>query len=713
MRRPPLLLRTGAARPGPIVRARAAGKGLGLLKSLRRPSGPELEARIRAESRSRTNLVLVGLGLFLAGLALRASWVMVVPDERLEERGRDQFQAAEERQGQRGSIHDRNGRLLAMTVTLPALYANPSKLSPEDLSRRIGAIASLTGKSEAWLQARFAARNAAGNGLQEIRLGSSLDPGRARAVVHGLGRDVMWLVEEPVRLYPGKDLASPLLGFTDGSGDGAAGLERVLQRELAGESYRILVAHDRKGRAIDAGVDDTRLARAGHSVRLTIDSAIQHATEEALDAVMVSSQPETAMAVVMDVRTGAILAMASRPSGNANDGASRARQVLFKNYPAMDQIEPGSVMKPFIAAAALEEGLVTPDTMVDCELGSWFIGGRTIRDDHPKGVVSVTDVIKFSSNIGAAKLGFQLGADKMFTYLKDFGFARSTGLGLPGEVSGQMRSAATVKQIELATTAFGQGITSSPVQLASAAATLANGGMRMNPMLLDALLDREGEVESVFEPRVDRRVVSEETAHAIARMMTTVTEQGGTGTRARVEGYTVAGKTGTAQKVEDGVYSPTKRISSFVGFLPADRPEIAMAVVVDTPSVGSRYGGIVAAPVFADIGAFTMRYLGIRPDPPALDEPVFDEHGELVAAAPKPPPARTDPPPLPALELTADGTGGWVLPDLRGRSLRDALAGLEPAGIALEVDGYGRVAEQSPPPGARVIAGQAVHLRFN
>jgi cell division protein FtsI (penicillin-binding protein 3) len=390
----------------------------------------------------------------------------------------------------------------------------------------------------------------------------------------------------------------------------------------------------------------------------------------------------------------------------------RADQNLFKNHAAMDQIEPGSVIKPFVVAAALQEGLVTPDTMVDCELGSWFIGGRTIRDDHPKGVISVTDVIKYSSNIGTAKIGFQLGAGPLLQYLRDFGFARSSGLGLPGEVAGSLRTAANIRTIELATTAFGQGMTSSPVQLASAVATIANDGVRMAPYLVDAVLEGPDATPIVREPRVDRRVVDAEVARAVSRMMETVIEEGGTGTRARVPGYRVAGKTGTAQKVEGGVYSPTKRIGSFVGYIPADRPEIAVAVSIDTPTVGSKYGGIVAAPVFAEVGAFAMRYLGIEADPPTVSvlDPA-DPTKKIQVPAP-PPVVRPYVPPAP-LTLAATADGRWVLPDLTGRSLRDALGSLEPAGVALRVDGYGRVTEQSPPAGAIVAPGEPVRIVLN
>ena len=672
----------------------------------------QTDGTLLVESRFRARIAQLALLAMLLVVTFRAGWVMGVPDARLDARGRDQFRFAVELRGPRGAIVDRTGRVLASTVNLPALYANPSKLPNDLIEDRLDAILSATGKSEAWVRARFAERD--GRKLSEVKLGDALDPDAAHAIVAGVPRTQLWLVDEPERVYPGRELAAPLLGFTDVFDDGAAGLEKVLQKELAGDTVRVLQERDRKGRTVDGAIDEGVAASAGNSVQLTLDVSIQYATERALDMAVAASHPEAAMAVVMDVRTGAILAIASRPSGNPNAGEIRAQQELFKNRPAMDQVEPGSVFKPFIAAAAMDEGLITPETMVDCELGSWVVGPKVIRDDHPKGVISATEVIKYSSNIGAAKFGFMLGAEKTLGYLKDFGFGRSTGLGLPGEVSGVMRSAGSIKPIELATTAFGQGVTASPVQLASAVATIANGGVRMAPRIVAAVLDTNGQVEMAREPRVDRRVISADVASKIGRMMETVTEDGGTGTRARVKGYRVAGKTGTAQKVENGVYSPTKRVSSFVGFLPAERPEIAVVVVIDTPTVGSKFGGIAAAPAFAEIGTFTMRYLGIarsaEPAPPAPGIPV-------VEVSPRPPP-KPIPPfvsalPTGAITLVADKDGRWVVPDLEGRTLRAALGALQPAGLELRVEGSGHLVAQSPAAGTPLSPGDERLLRFN
>ena len=677
----------------------------------------DADAHALRVSHARSLAALGLVGAFATVLSVRAAWLMAIPDPRLEQRA-DQFQGAREDHGPRGALYDRQGRLLAYTVNLPALYVNPSTLKDEDLATLIPKLAVLTHHSESWLRSHLGAQ-ANGQKLIELRLADGLDPASVADVTKGFRRDQLWGHEEPTRFYPGRSEAAPLIGYIDAQGVGAAGLEKVLEKEIRGGVFRRVQTQDRKGRAVDAGVDDDRVSKAGRSVRLTLDSSIQNAAETAVLRAVEASKPEAAMAVVIDVRTGAVLAMASWPSGNPNDGAALANQDNFKNHTAMDQIEPGSVMKPFIAAAALEERLVTPETMIDCQLGSWTISGKTIKDDHPKGVISVSEVIKYSSNIGAAKLGFILGADRVLTYLSDFGFARSTGLNLPGEVAGLMRKADSIKPIELATTSFGQGITASPVQLAAAVATLANGGIRMKPYLVEAELDRFGAVETVRAPQQDRQVISPETAHQIGLMMQSVTEEGGTGTRARVEGYLVAGKTGTAQKVKNGVYG-SDRISSFVGFLPADQPEIAIAVSVDSPSVGSSYGGILAAPVFSEIGAFSMRYLGIAPDPTvtfkAPRRPV-DEHGKptgepIVPHVPTKV-AVKEPVVLPAVEVVGDGQGGWVMPDLAGRTVRATLTGLDGTGLVVDISGYGKVVTQSPEPGRSVHAGEKVSLQFD
>lgn len=484
------------------------------------------------------------------------------------------------------------------------------------------------------------------------------------------------------------------------NGAGLAGLEQTLDRYLRGETYRYVQWRDRKGRQITPKVPT---AQPGHTVVLTLDRRIQRVVEQAMDNGWATMKPAAMHAVVMDVETGEILALANRPTQSPND-TTQIDLALFKNRAAMDAFEPGSVFKPFVAAAALEEGLVTPESKVDCEGGSWVVSTKVIRDDHPHGVVTLSEVIKYSSNIGSAKLAFQLGAKRTIDYLQGFGFNKLTGLNLPGETRGAMRTADNIKPIELATTAYGHGVSANSLQLASAMGTLGNGGVRMKPMLVKEIRDAHGEVVRRFDPEQDQRVISEKSARQTVDMMVGVTETGGTGTRARVDGYLVAGKTGTAWKHINGGYSSTDRIGSFVGLLPADRPEVAVVVVVDSPSEGSRYGGLTAAPVFSEIGEGVMRIMGVPPDPALLEpeKPVT----AVAEAEPKPVPV----PHVAADELVWTSEGALRTPDLSGLSLRSALATLQGAGLRISVRGSGLVASQNPPAGSHVAPGDDIEV---
>ncbi len=708
--------RTTRARPSRPARdaARRAADPGGWWPAGRRDS-EEAEQRQLLEGHGRSNLLFGLLGVSLAVLAGRAGWVMLVPNEQLELGAQRQFEVPEEHHGDRGDITDRNGRVLATTVRLPALYADPNHMPPEQVDRWAPEIAALIGKDEAWVRAKltrappppdregkvYAAR---------VRLAQALEPTATQAFMqrHRDAVDAywkarkavpdflwLWTEDEALRVYPAREMASPLIGFVDASEDGASGLERVLDHDLRGERFRKIVQQDRHGRNIGGGASEDRLARDGHTIQLTIDAAIQHATEQALAHAIAASQPKAAMAVVSDVRTGAILAMANWPAGNPNDNADRADPELFKNHAAMDQIEPGSVIKPFVVAAALQEKLTTPGEPIDCHLGRYAIGPNTIKDDHKKGVIPVSDVIKYSSNIGTAILAMRVGAPRVTRYLTDFGFARSTGLGLPGEVNGTLRGD-NMRPIELATTAFGQGMTASGVQLAAAMSSLANGGLRMQPYLVDAVV--ESGVATRRPPRQDRQVVSEDVARQVALMLEGVVIDG-TGTAAAVKGYRVGGKTGTAQKAGPGGYT-ADRVSSFVGFLPIDRPEVTVAVSVDSPSVGSKYGGLVSGPVFAEIGAFAMTYFGIPAD--------------LGLAPPKEGPATATEPGTSTLDpvTVRAADAAWRMPDLTGRSMRDALAALAATGASVDVKGTGRVTAQTPEPGGAIGPGTTVQLTF-
>jgi cell division protein FtsI (penicillin-binding protein 3) len=366
-----------------------------------------------------------------------------------------------------------------------------------------------------------------------------------------------------------------------------------------------------------------------------------------------------------------------------------------------DSFEPGSTFKVFTIAAAVDSGTVKPTDMYNCENGTYRIADRTIHDDHPHSRLTVSEIIKYSSNIGSAKIGFKMGEEKLSSYLRNFGFGGRTGIDLPGESSGSLKK--HWYGIDLATTSFGQGVSLSTIQLATALSAIANGGNLMRPYLVEQILDDNGKVVQKFEPQVVRRVISPETAIKVTKMMETVTGEGGTGTKAALDGYRVAGKTGTAQKVDPVTHTySSKRIGSFVGFVPADKPKLTIAVIIDEPQ-GIKYGGVVAAPAFRGIAQNSLAYLKIQPSMP-------------TTAAAKPAEAKTPSPP--PVESLSDGdepdtsVTGETMPNFRGMSMRRVMQVMEKRGINIRLIGSGRAAEQNPPPGQKIRGIGEVWIKF-
>jgi cell division protein FtsI (penicillin-binding protein 3) len=394
--------------------------------------------------------------------------------------------------------------------------------------------------------------------------------------------------------------------------------------------------------------------------------------------------------------------MANYPAFNPN-AYSRYTLAQLRNRVVADSFEPGSTFKIFVIAAALEENIVKPSDMFNCENGVYKVADRIIHDDHPHPRLSVSDVLKYSSNIGSAKIGFKLGDERLSRYLRNFGFGDRTGIDLPGESPGNLKK--KWYGIDLATISFGQGVSTSAMQLASAVSAIANGGNLMKPYLVERILDDSGQEVQKFEPQLVRRVVSPETAHKVVRMMETVTTEGGTGTKAAIDGFRVAGKTGTAQKVDAVTRSyGSKRTASFVGFIPADKPKLTIVVIVDEPQ-GSKYGGVVAAPAFRSIAINSLAYLKITP--PGETRPATQ-----VAANPSPAPQQQ--------EVAAEGgsidTGyegeGAVMPNFQGMSMRRVLQVMEKKGINIRLMGSGRAMEQNPPPGHKIRGIDEVWIKF-
>lgn len=660
---------------------------------------PAVEAQIEPVGRVLTrarNRILVLSGVVtvaLLAIGVRAATLCVTPNDEVVDRGSTQRWEQMVLRAHRGAIYDRSGDPLVVSVDTPTVVVDPDLLrelpSRERLSlaRRVARVLDLPVEDVIQKMDRPG---------RYARVATKVHPRIASDILE-IGNRAIFVESDQRRYYTEQQLASHVLGFVDDAGEGRSGIEAALDEYLSGTPVLMQRRRDRRGLDVDRLREFDRVSSAGMDVHLTLDRRIQHIAERALDGVMARHKPAAAMAVVLDPRTGDVLALANTPAYNPNalDGDEDAR----RNRAILDAIEPGSVLKPFVAAAALEEGRVELDTLVDCEGGTWRIGRARIGDDHPHDVITVSEIIKFSSNIGSAKLAFMLGAETYLDYLQRFGFGTATGVELPYERDGFVRPADTIKPIELATTSYGHGMTVTAVQLASAVATIGNGGVRMRPRLLSRVIDEDGVPARIVEPEVVDRVISESTARAVTQAMVSVTEQGGTATRAQVPGFRVAGKTGTAWKVEDGKYT-NARIGSFIGFVPADDPALAIVVVVDDPREGSRYGGIVAAPAFAEIATHSLRHLGIEPSIEVPADAALDTRQAPFST----PVARA---PLTVKEQ------GWVLPDLTGATMREALAALQGTGLTVELQGSGHLAAMEPRPGEQVAPGGAVRLTFN
>jgi cell division protein FtsI (penicillin-binding protein 3) len=481
-------------------------------------------------------------------------------------------------------------------------------------------------------------------------------------------------------------------------GEGLAGLERQYDEQLRGRTADVGVLRDARGRPLSTGDILPVTSLEGDNVYLTIDAAIQHDAEEILAQAVAQYQAASGMAVVLDPRTGALLALAVVPTFNPND-AGKAPAASRRNRVITDVFEPGSTLKPLIVASALDRGVIQVDQEIFCEDGAIPIGKHVIRDTHPHGLLDIGGVIAKSSNIGALKIGMELGADQLHQELQRWGLGARTGIELPGEVKGMLASPKRWSKARIATISFGQGVGVTALQLTAAVAAIADQGRWRAPYVVSRVVAQDGSVRTENKGSAPRQVVRPETARAMARMMERVVQPGGTGIRASLPGIRVAGKTGTAQKVDPvaGGYSADKRISSFVGFAPAEDPRAVVVVVVDEPR-GATYGGVVAGPAFREIMRSTLRNLGINvaAEQVAQSAPAQPSGGsKTLSDAPETSAISVRTPEVRGAEIELD-----AMPDLRGLDARRAAARLLAAGLELQLEGRGRVVEQEPAPGA-------------
>ncbi|MBE0603751.1 MAG: penicillin-binding protein 2, partial [Deltaproteobacteria bacterium] len=472
-------------------------------------------------------------------------------------------------------------------------------------------------KSFIWVRRQMPS-TAADEAILEVKEAlAALDPGtRGKAsAVDGIGT-----VEEPKRFYPNRELAASLLGFTNLDSEGIEGVELALDNYLRGERAYLICERDARGRLIVPASTAVEVNSKGHSVTLTIDRNIQHIAEKELQAAVAKYKARGGMVLVLSPKTGEVLAMATAPTFNPNAPGSSPPSAR-RNRPLTDSFEPGSTFKVFTLASAFEMGAIGKSDMFFCENGKYPYAGRTIHDTHKYGWLNGRDILKYSSNIGITKINERMNGDRFFDMIRAFGFGSRTGIELKGEVPGIGPSRkAFESRIRRATVSFGQGISVTPVQLAAGMSAVVNGGKMMKPYVVREIRDPEGNPVYRVEPRELRRVLSPSTSAQMREILGNVVQGDGTGTQARIKGFLVGGKTGTAQKVEPGTgrYSRDKRTASFIGFLPLQDPELLILVVIDEPR-GQVYGGVVAAPAFNQIAVKTAYYLGIQPTEPIAE----------------------------------------------------------------------------------------------
>ena len=645
--------------------------------------------RLRAVLLAAAMLALFGIVL------VRAAKVQLLDRSRLSRLQRDQTRRELEWVPRRGMIVDRRGEPLAVTRDVDSVFADPSAFETPRV--REAAAAQLAGALR--LDRRKIAEKLAQSDRRFVWIKRRIDEASARRV-RGLALDGIELVKEPKRFYPQRELAGHVLGFV-GDESGQEGLERELETFLKGTAVQVQATRDARGTMVlEHGAPDPA-DLTGATVTLTLDTAIQLAAEKELAKAVKTSGAVGGWAIAMDVNSGAVLALAGNPAFDANKPGRDP--LIWRDRAIQDQLEPGSTIKSFVVARAIDEGVLRSDEILYCEHGAWARAGKKIHDTHPVDWATPATVLRESSNICAAKIGERLGKQKLIDGLRAFGFGEKTGVGLPGEARGALADPKRMPQIALWTTSFGQGMSATAIQTVAAMAAIANGGVLLRPYLVQKVVGADGTVLLSRGREEVRRVLKEESAREVTAMLEEVVEKG-TGTRAALVGHRAAGKTGTAQKVDPvaGGYGE-KRLSSFLGFAPADEPRVAILVAIDEPEGKGAdvTGGTVAAPAWAAIAHEALRQLDVMPDDARVDAPVLVS--SLAGSAdPEPAPEEAARMPL--------RPGQAMVPDVSGMGARTATRRLAQAALEPELRGSGRAVAQSPRAGAIVKRGARVKV---
>ncbi len=552
----------------------------------------------------RLRVIIIGafFTLFFAIIGAKAMYLQVFRCSWLSEKAADQYEVSFKSSGKRGTIFDRNLREMAVSIDVTSIAAHPWKIkNPKRTARSLSKALRINRKV---LARKLCSKK------KFVWIKRKVTPKEAEAVKK-LNIEGLDFIPEHKRFYPSKTLAAQLIGFTDIDDHGLEGIEFAYDDDLRGAVFQYTVLRDAHGRGFEAE-NMTGLTSKGKNLVLTIDSTIQYIAEKALAETVKEFSAKSGMVVVMVPKTGALLALAHYPLFNPN-AINGFDQTLWRNRVITDPFEPGSTMKIFSAAAAIESGSSSASSIFFCENGAYKMGRHVVHDTHEHGWLSLQQIIKYSSNIGAIKFSAITGPEYLYRTLRNFGFGSKTRIDCPGETAGSLTPYKRWTKIDAGTISFGQGVSLSALQLITATSAVANKGILMKPYVVQAITDHNGRLIKSFGPRKVKRAISEKTAGNLARIMQTVITEGGTGVNAALEGYSVCGKTGTAQKIdENGLYSYKKYVSSFVGFAPVEKPKIAVLVVVDEPKK-QHYGSIVAAPAFKKITQKTLDYMNISP----------------------------------------------------------------------------------------------------
>jgi len=638
--------------------------------------------------KSRLILFTLIMALWATGIVARLCQLQIVDHEIYRQRAEGQHHRRVVLEPPRGTIYDARGRELALSVEVDSVWADPSQIEdPGSIARALAGVLDLDARKLA---------ESLSSDREFVWVARQLDRPQADEV-RQLELEGVGFLKESKRYYPMRELAAQVLGFAGRDNQGLEGLEQAYNDVIAGEAAERKVLRDaRRGTVL---LPDTSFgeARPGRDLHLTIDTWIQHLLERELATAVRSTRAKSASAVLLDPNTGAILAMASLPTFDPNH-FSRSSRESWRNRAVMDAFEPGSTFKMVTAAAALEGNLVDPEDIFDCEHGSIVVQGVRIHDHKSFGRLTFREVLAKSSNVGAIKTGLMVGKLDLYQQISEFGFGRLTGIDLPGESPGILRSAERWPKRATAYISFGQNLSVTSLQMASAFAAVANGGTLLSPYVVTGVRKNGEIVERRYRPHRVGNPVSASTARTLERLLESVVTDG-TGKKAAIPGFRVAGKTGTAQKASpDGGYAARKFVASFVGFAPARRPAIVGMIAIDEPEPSLGYhGGDVAAPVFAAVVGPALLYLGVPPD----DQEPGPWPGERLASGGDRGAVESGLGQAEAQRVEPIAVAGGV-PDFSGLTARQAVVRSAELGLKATLHGRGMVSRQTPAPGTAV-----------